>query len=454
LSIYYARAQEVYSLEKCKQMALENNTKVKNAQLSIEAAEQTTKDAFTKYFPNVSATGMRFRANKPLMSMEMDVSASMQPMMDVFTPIIGWAMQSGVPIDENTLAALQNSEPQKIEMLKDGMIAGIMATQPVFAGRQIVNGNRLAKAGLEVSKLQKQMTDNEALLVAERYFWQLVALKEKMKTIAEAETMLQRVHSDVSVAVEAGLTSRNDRLRVELEQNRLVANRLKLENGIQMLKMAFVQHIGVTADRFDVEQPDFTSVAPPAVATDYQRSLQNRPEYRLLEKSVDVAKLQVNMETGKNLPTVAVGAGYNYMNFDMHREDGMKNNFGLVFASVSVPITDWWGGSHAVKKKKLELQQAENTRNENAELLLIQMRQLAVELDEAYQQVLLAQKSIAVAEENVRISDDHYKAGISILSDLLDAQNLLQQSRDQYVEAATGYCLKLAEYRLTTETQK
>jgi outer membrane protein TolC len=446
LSVYQAPAQEMYSLEKCKQMALENNAKVKNAQLSIDAAEQTKKEAFTKYFPNISATSMNFAANKPMMSMEMDMSASMQPLMSVLNPVIGWAMQSGVPIDPNALAALENSEPQKIEMLKNGMIAGVMATQPVFAGGQIVNGNRLAKAGVEASILQKQMSVNEALLVTERYFWQLVSLKEKMKTIAEAETMLQRVHSDVSVVVEAGLTSRNDRLRVELEQNRLAANRLKLENGTQTLKMAFAQHIGVDVENFDVEQPDFTGIAPPVVTTDHQQSLQNRPEYRLLEKSVDVAKLQVKMETGKHLPTVAVGAGYNYMHFDMYRDDGMKNNFGLVFASVSIPITDWWGGSHAVKKKRLEVQQAINTHNETAELLLIQMQQLAAELGEAYQQVLLAQKSIAVAEENVRMSEDHYKAGISILSDLLDAQNLLQQSRDQYVEAATGYCVKLAEY--------
>ncbi|MDR2805941.1 MAG: TolC family protein [Dysgonamonadaceae bacterium] len=74
----------------------------------------------------------------------------------------------------------------------------------------------------------------------------------------------------------------------------------------------------------------------------------------------------------------------------------------------------------------------------------------AAELDEAYQQVLLAQKSISVAEENVRMSEDHHKEGTSILSDLLDAQNLLQQSRNQYVEAATGYRVKLAEYRQAT----
>jgi outer membrane protein TolC len=125
----------------------------------------------------------------------------------------------------------------------------------------------------------------------------------------------------------------------------------------------------------------------------------------------------------------------------------MKRDFGMAFATVSIPLSDWWGGSHAVKRRKLELRAAENTRQENADLLLLQMRRAADELNEAYQQTLLAQKSIAVAEENVRMSEDHYKAGVSILSDLLDAQNLLQQSRDQYAETVTIYCVKKAEYR-------
>jgi outer membrane protein TolC len=420
LSVYQAQAQEVYSLEKCKRMALENNAKVKNAQLSVEAAEQAKKEAFTKYFPDVSATGIGMIFNKPLMTQ---------------------TVETGHPAPNDKV---------NVEMFKSGVIGGVMAMQPVFAGGQIVNGNRLAKAGVEVSKLRQQMTGNEALLVTERYFWQLVSLKEKMKTIAEAETMLQRVHSDVSAAVDAGLTSRNDRLRIELEQTRLAANRLKLENGTQMLKMAFAQHIGVDVENFDIEQPDFSGSAPPAIATDHQQLLQNRPEYRLLEKSVDVAKLQVKMANGKNLPSVAVGAVYNYVNFDNGKPAEMEKNMGIAVATISVPLSGWWSGSHAVKKKKLELQEAENIRNENAELLLIQMRQLAAESDEAYQQVVLAQKSIAVAEENVRMSEDHYKAGISILSDLLDAQNLLQQSRDQYVEAATGYFMKLSEYRQAT----
>jgi hypothetical protein len=44
--------------------------------------------------------------------------------------------------------------------------------------------------------------------------------------------------------------------------------------------------------------------------------------------------------------------------------------------------------------------------------------------------------------------EDSYREGVSILSDLLDAQNLVQHSHDQYTEAVAGYYLKRAEYTL------
>jgi outer membrane protein TolC len=287
------------------------------------------------------------------------------------------------------------------------------------------------------------MTENEVLLTTERYFWQLVSLKEKMKTIENSETMLNRILSDVKVSVDAGLTTRNDLLRVELEQNKLQSGKLKAENGLQILKTAFAQHIGLETVTFDIETPEFVI---PAFAG-MMGEVENRPEYKLLDKSVEAARLQRDMEVGKYLPTVAIGAGYDWVKMDARRNTVMNKNVGFALATVVIPISDWWGGSHAIKRKKLEYQTAQNTRQEKADLLRLQMQQINNELNEAYQQILLAQKSITSAEENLHISQDNYNAGVTILSDLLDAQNLLQQSNDQYTEAVTECYLKMAEYK-------
>ena len=215
-------AQETLTLEQCREPALKNNTGLKNAALSVEIAEQQKKEAFTKYFPSVSATGVGVVFSEALMTT---------------------TVETGYPAP---------NDKAEIDMIKNNLVGGVMAMQPLFAGGQIVNGNRLARAGEEVSRLQRQMTENEVLLATERYFWQLVALREKLKTITSAETMLARILSDVKIAVEAGLTVRNDLLRVELEQNRLESVRLKAENGLSILKMAFAQHIGMETDAFDI----------------------------------------------------------------------------------------------------------------------------------------------------------------------------------------------------------
>jgi len=447
MTIIPVSSQEIYTLDKCKELSLQNNAKAKNSQLAVEAAEQTKKMAFTKYFPSISAMGVGFEANKPMMSMSLDISSMLQPMMSAITPIVSWLMQQGVPIDLSSL----NLQSPKIEALKKGMIGAVTATQPVFAGGQIYNGNRLAKLGVQVAELQKTMSEDDILLTVEQDYWQILALTDNAKTIAESENLLNRALKDVTNAVEAGVTNRNDLLKVELKLNELQSNKLQVANGLQISKMVLAQFIGIDNYNFQIDTTLSQNLPQPIeVQVDHRSALAQRPEYRLLDKNIEANKLQVKMKTGENLPTVAVGAGWNYMNFDKGGTMPIDNNFGMVFATVSLPISDWWGGSHAIKQQKLQVQIAENDKRNAEELLLIQMQQLFNELQEAYLQIQLAQKTIDTALENVRLNEDYYHAGTGILTDLLDAQTSLQQARDQYTQAVTDYHIKLSQYKQAT----
>ena len=148
------------------------------------------------------------------------------------------------------------------------------------------------------------------------------------------------------------------------------------------------------------------------------------------------------MTFGQNLPTVAVGAGYNY-----HNLLDRNQNFAMVFATVSVPISDWWGGSHAVKRKKIEVQKAQEQLVENGELLKIRMQSAWNGVEESYNQLQLAQRGIEQAEENLRLNRDYYRAGLSRMADLLEAQLLYQQTLDRRTDAFAEYQNKLLEYR-------
>ena len=145
---------------------------------------------------------------------------------------------------------------------------------------------------------------------------------------------------------------------------------------------------------------------PLELMRNHQTSLMLTPEYELLRKNIEVQNLQKKIEIGKQLPSVGIGAGY------MHDYIFDKNNsYGIAFATISVPISDWWGGSHAIKRRKIQLKIAQDELKDNSELLILKMQKNWNELDDAYQQILLSNKSIEQASENLRLHEDYYKAG-------------------------------------------
>ena len=433
----------VLSLQQLKDSARHHNITLLNARRSIEVARQQRKEAFTKYFPNVSGTGAWFNADKGMAHMNINPG-------EVTPPALTSLLTASLPPE--ALAALES--PIGISMLKNGTIAGINAIQPVFAGGQIVNGNRLARLGEDVARLQLQLTENEVEKQTEQYYWQLVSLEEKMKTVAAVEALLADIHKDVDVAVQAGVAMRNDLLQVQLRQNEVESQKLKLQNGISIVRLLIQQYCGLktlhqpltckegrgmTVGEMSVEG----HITPLPTKEEPGEGLLTRlPEYQLLGKQVEATRLQQNIAIGQNMPTVAVGAGYNYHNL-------LDNNraFGMIFATVSVPISDWWGGSHTIKRKKIEHQKAVDQQRDKAELLQIRMLNAWNSVVEARQQLDIARRCIEQSEENLRMNRDYYRAGTSKMSDLLEAQLLYQQSLDRHTDAYADLQNKLLEYR-------
>ena len=410
LSLATASAQRTFTLDECLEQALSNNVRMRNAENEIRMAEHDRKNAFTRYFPSVSASGGGFIANKGLMELNMGPDMSMS-------------------------------------MMKDGIVGGVSATLPLFAGGQIVNGNKLAKVSEEVSRTRYRLSENEVRLTTENYYWQVVTLKEKLRKLEVVEARLDTLTRDVEAAVQAGVTTRNDLLQVQLRQNEIKSNRLNVENALALSRELLAQYMGMGLDSVDVayamegrlpEEPAGLFLPP-------ESALPRTGEYDLLRQNLEATRLQKKIAVGKNLPTVAIGGGYYY---DDLLDVGM--DFWVGFATVSVPLSGWWGGSHDIKKQKLQVKNAENQLNDQSEMLMIRMRQSWNDLNDAYKQVGIALTSIDQATENLRMQSDYYAAGTCTMSDLLDAQTLFQQSRDKYVEAYAQYEVKKREYLQAT----
>ena len=415
-------AQKQYTLGECEQLALENSHKIKNANIEVSAASQTRKEAFTAYFPQVSATGGWFNTNKGLMRTEINIPADISSVMPIIPSVI------------------------PVSVFDNGIVGTVTATQPVCAGGRIVMGNKLARIGEDVANVQLQLSYDEVILTTRKYYYQLIQLDEQMKTLVVMDSLLANIHKDVNVSVQAGLTNRNDLLRIELQMQEIESNKLTINNNIQIVKLLLIQHIGIEDDSFNIHIENVSvSNSPHSYYIDPYYAVQQRKEIELLNFNVDASHLMTKMAGAERLPSVAVGAGYIH-----HDLLGKSNNTGMIYATVSIPISDWWGKSHARKRQNFKAQQAENDRQNATELMVVEINTVWNELVELYNQIQLAEKSIESSTENLRLNKDFYRAGTVSMNDLLDAQVIYQQSCNQLSTARCNYTIKLTEYEIIT----
>ncbi|MBR1809103.1 MAG: TolC family protein [Paludibacteraceae bacterium] len=408
----YADAQ-ILTLDSCLSVAQRNNLQMKNADLEIQKAQQVKYQALTKYFPNISAQAFAFHALNPLI----EIGAK-----DIINGIENEDVRTNLTRVYNEYATSTDLD-KMLGFFQYGVTAGATAIQPVFMGGQIVNGNRLAKLGVEAAKLQADITGRDIRRDVEQTYLMIVGLEEKKATLLSVNELLDTLTNNLQTAIQAGLTTKNDILKIELKRGETESQQLQLENGITLAKQALCSRLGIPySDSLQVDTAGILTVSSSALP---------RPEKELLELNVKAEQLRKKMEIGKALPHITVGGSYAYNR--LFKDKNQHN--GLLFATVQVPITYWWETGHKIKEKNLQTEQAENNRqylNEQMELQSLQ----------AEQEVLLAEKKIEIAEkvvtnasENLRVARVNYEAGLEPLSELLEARTVLMKAENDLTDA-------------------
>ena len=429
---YLVGTKRMLSLDSCKALALQNNLEIKNAALDVEAAQEVKKQAFTKYFPNVSAMAGGYYAANPLFEYSIDDIENANARQWLHNLYFEYGAALGLP--------------DRISLCENGVLTGAMVLQPVYMGGQIVNGNRLAKVGVEAAKLQGELTQDRILQQVEEYYWLIISLQEKQKTLQQAKTFLDTLQRDVNAAAEAGLVSKNDPLKVKLKWNEVYYNLEKLQNGILLATDALRQMIGQDKGVLILTDTIGDISEWQARWTDLGRAVQGRKEAQLLDLQVDAEKLKKKMTMGETLPHLMVGgtASYGNLVFDHYTANA------LAFATLQVPLTGWWEASHKLKQHDILIQKAENERADLLQKMYLEVMQAWNNVGEAYNQYKLTGMALQDAEANLLDAKANYDAGMIPVSELLEAQTLLLQAQNQRTDALIDLKIKAERYKTLT----
>ena len=419
------------SLQDCIELALENNIELKNSQLEIDKARATKNEARAEYFPTVSAQALAFDALNPMLTFGIEDIDNAQLRQLLYTLYAEYGANMGI---DKAYSFVQN-----------GVMLNAMATEPIYAGGRIRNGNKLAKLGIDAAETQTKVKEDEVRLQTETLYWQIVALQEKLATLDQLDRLLDTLDKDLSGAIEAGLAMPTDQFKLKVKQNESQLNRKKVTDGITLLKMALAQTIGADWQEMELVDTLGLETNPTTTFKDVAEAVSSRNESHLLDLSIEAEKLKKKMTLGEALPSLLVGGSVNYHTV----MENTKPN-ALVFAVLQVPITDWHKTSFKLKKHALDTEMAENTRRDLTEKMEMQTNQAWFNLEQSWLRITMAQTALSDAEANLKITQDYYDAGLVALSDVLEAQTLLKQSRDELTDSRVEYRINLVTYQQLT----
>lgn len=429
LSTQWQRAggQRIMTLEECVAAARTDNIMAKDAHNDILMAKEQQKLARTKFFPMMNASAFHYESNKALLN----YSFLEQEDIDELNKELEW----GFTVDDFS-----------ISLMKKGTIAGISLIEPLYTGGRITNYNKLADLQVDARNLMKEVTDDQIVMSTEFLYYKILELHETDKTLDAMERELKNIHQDAVNIWENGIAHKNDVLSVELALDQLSALRIKTSNGCRLLRRALAKHIGMPDEDIDIDTTlNKEIIAPEQLVTDVQTALESRNETHLLDIWVQKSVLERKIAFADMLPILAIGATASHSKI---LDDWNSRVTG--FVAIQVPLSTLWSERHEYKRRKIEEQKAIDFRKDKREMISLQIQDAYDNLTSTYQQTQIAQKSIVRAEENMRINREHYREGLSTMTNLLDAQRQQQQALTQYHTAVSEYLQAKTRYLILT----
>ncbi len=484
-----ATAQLTLSLDSCRAMALRNNKQMGVSQLKKDVAKNIRKSMRTKYLPHISAIGTYQHTSEEISILNTDqkstllnlgnsfnglAQAGLNKLQAGFTSSLSSLMgvpELPAPIQEavaQDFGAIQQRMEPTLNGVSDYLNAkgqeivdafrtdtrniwagSVMAVQPVFMGGSIIAMNKMADLGERMAENSETSRRQTVIYSVDQIYWQVVSLKHKKRLAESYLAVLQKLDGDVQKMIAEGVATKSDGLSVSVKVNEAEMTVQKVNDGLVLSKMLLCQTVGlplseqVTLVDEDAETLDVVAALP---EVDKELAMENRPELKLLENTVDMTKQATNLLRAGNLPMVALMGGYSISNPNVF--NGFQKNFrGFwnVGVIVRVPLWNWGDVMYKVRASKGATAIAKLEQEEAREKIELQVNQTSFKVDEANKRLAMATKSVEKADENLRMANLGFKEGVVTPTTVMEAQTAWLQAKSQHIDAQIDVMLSGVE---------
>lgn len=401
----YTLAQSL-TLQQYRQKVLDYNQEIRQSEEAVKAALYTLKSIKTGFFPRIDMTG----------------SYSYQIENVQFMP--------GIDLKHDNYS----------------VEAGVV--QNVYAGSSLRKQYEAARVQEAIARLEEEYTVDNIVYAADVNYWTVAANRDLYRISLRFVGIVQELFDIVNKRFMEGAISKTDVLMVQarLKEAELQLNtsETNYRTAVQALNVMMGNEAGLPVELADsIRQP----LAVPALY-DFHYVLENRPDYRIAQQGIELARLQTRLVKANYLPNLAVGIkekwGTTLINID-----GDKRFSTIAFANLNIPVFYWGERRHNVRISETEEETRELERSKLLDQIRLDLSNAWVNLTEALKRINIVDSSLEIARHNLILNTFSYNEGKLPVIDVLSAQVTWLQTFTNVVSANYQYKVALAEYEKT-----
>lgn len=400
--------QQLYDLNECIAIALENQKTLKSVAIDVQSAMKGVKGSQSGYLPSINLNASSGRTQFPEMN--------------------------SVVYDFSNLT----SDTTQMNHTSN-MTAGISFNQTLYNGGRIRNTVQQSKTNLDMALLNQRQTRIVVIQNVVKSYYGLLQAQELLDVAKHNLELSEQQVSLVKQQFELGAVRKTDLLKAEVAKGQARVEVLNRDTGLKNARRQLFNHMGMMdfGQTISAVAEDWKGTAVPSSSEALEFLKTKNPSLLIQGSRITLNEIQVKMSKGMRLPTLAASMNYSVTGEDsdaLYRSFTDDWSLGMNL-SFSMPI---YTGNHlSIQKQQAQLSHQKSNTDYITLLndLKVQVEMMRGSLENFAEIIPINQEVVLSAEEDLKLVKERYSLGSASILEVLDAQVSLIRTKSTLINS-------------------
>lgn len=317
--------------------------------------------------------------------------------------------------------------------------------QPLFTGFRLAGNVNLNEELSKATTEEYNKDKSELMFNIKNSYWGVFKAIQFKKVMDETVEQIKAHVEDAKNLEKAGMLTRNDILKIEVQLSNAIYQQLEAENAVKLTMTALNNVMGIPLNTqieiaSDVNLNQYKS---DELSKLVDAAINNRPEIKAADSRVKASEAGVTLAKSSWYPQLSLYANY-YYSKPNQRILPTQNRFDGTWdagINLSMNVWDWLTTKHQSDQAEAQLAQAVDGMGLIKDGITLEVTQNYLSLTQTNKKIEIAKLIVSQAEENMRVTSQKFKNGLATSSDLIDAETAL-------ISAKTNFTTSIVDHEL------